>query len=293
MVDLQGLLSRTAFAPGRVNLLGEHTDYNGGLALPFAIERGVTVTAEPADDAGAGDDAFVRGVLAELGSDARVRLRVESDLPMGAGLASSAAYCVALALAIGGDGDRLALAKLCSRVENDWVGARTGLLDQIAALFGRPGHVLRIDFAALAITPVPLDLQGWQLAIADSGARHDHAAGGYNLRRRECEQGHPARLRHVATENARVEAAIGAAPERLAQLLDDSHASLRDDFEVSTPEVEATIARLKRQGAAGARIHGGGFGGGVLALFGPATELPPDVMPVRPASSARVTANRP
>src|SRR6478609_3526975 len=195
----------TARGPGRVNLIGEHTDYNGGLALPFAIDRGVTVTAEPlsgdrieaeASDLGEHDDfaladpgraggwrAFVRGTVAELAAAgialAPARLRFSGDVPQGSGLSSSAALEAALSLALLGvagapEPDRLELAKLCSRVENDWVGAETGLLDQIASLLGEEGHALRIDFSTLAIEPIPLDLRGWQLITAESGAAHSH-----------------------------------------------------------------------------------------------------------------------
>src|SRR5829696_6621908 len=209
-----------AFGPGRVNLIGEHTDYNDGLCLPFAIAAGVTVEVtggapdgtmlaraldlgeddafaladpEPAD----GWRAFVRGVVAELGR-AGFELRggaltIRGDVPQGSGLSSSAALEVALALALLAhsgiaEPDRVKLARLCSRVENDWVGAQTGLLDQLAALCGRPGAAIRIDFATLAIEPVPLELADWQLVTLDSGAEHSHAGGGYNERRRECRE---------------------------------------------------------------------------------------------------------
>ena len=166
------MTSVTAFAPGRVNLVGEHTDYNGGLALPFAIAQGVTVTAEPIDgdaveaeavDLGERDAfpladpppaegwrAFVHGAVSELraaGVDVGpVRLRFSGEVPRGAGLSSSAALSVSLALALAGR-EVPGLAELCSRVENDWVGAQTGLLDQLAAIRGEPGSALRIDFA--------------------------------------------------------------------------------------------------------------------------------------------------
>ena len=209
-----------ARGPGRVNLIGEHTDYNDGLALPFAIERGVTVTAEPlgggevevraldlgeqdafplaAPERASGWRAFGRGMVAELGAAGfalrPARLTVEGDLEQGAGLSSSAALEAALALAllaVAGEeapADRRELARICSRVENDWVGAETGLLDQLAALCGEPGHAVRIDFATLAIDPVPLDLGGWTLVTLDSGAAHSHAESGYNDRRRECRE---------------------------------------------------------------------------------------------------------
>src|SRR5215217_253374 len=319
-----------AFAPGRVNLIGEHTDYNGGLALPFAISRGVTVTAEPAErerisaralDIGEEDEfslaapehaqgwrAFVRGTVAELthaGYALRpCRLTIESDLERGTGLSSSAALETALSLAllaVAGEpepDDRRELAKLCSRVENDWVGAETGLLDQLASLCGSAGHAIRIDFRSLEIEPVPLDLGDWTLVTLDSGATHSIAQSGYNDRRRECraacerlsvetlsDASAPevdslpaplaARARHVLTENARVDAMVEALRtgdlEEAGGLLDASHASLRQDYEASVPEVEHTVERLKHAGAAGARMVGGGFGGAVLALLPPGT----------------------
>ena len=277
-----------ARGPGRVNLIGEHTDYNGGLALPFAIDRGVTVTAEPLDgerieahaaDLGerdafalAGDDgaaegwrAFVRGTVAELraaGHAVRAcRLTIEGDLPHGSGLSSSAALEAALCLALLEDPgvDRVELAKLCSRVENDHVGARTGLLDQLAVLCGREGHALRIDFREGSIEPVPLELGDWRLVTLDSGAAHEHAGGGYNERRAEC----------------------AAACEALGI------ASLRDDYEASVPAVERTVEALKHVGAAGARMVGGGFGGSVLALFPPGVTPPDGCVSVDPGPAAR------
>jgi galactokinase len=336
-----------AFGPGRVNLIGEHTDYNDGLCLPFAIAQGVIVRAEPlaggrveafaedldeadAFDAAApprdADDwrAFVRGTVAELRAAGHTvdgaRLRFAGDLPRGGGLSSSAALSTGLVLALialaGEDeGDRRELARLCSRVENDWVGAQTGLLDQLAALFGREGHALRLDCRDLSLDPVPLDLRGWTLAVAPSGHEHVHAGSGYNERRAECRaaaellgvaslRDAPAdapdrlpdpldrRVRHVLTENARVDAAVAALRAgdlpALARLLDASHASLRDDYEVSVDAVERTVARLKEAGAAGARIVGGGFGGSVLALFPPGATQPDDATVVLPAGPARV-----
>jgi galactokinase len=338
----------TAFGPGRVNLLGEHTDYNDGLCLPFAIARGVTVHAQAleggrvqahADDLDEDDDfsaadpprgaegwkAFVHGTIGELHAAGHavegVRLQISGDVPRGAGLSSSAALSTALALALlalagEGEGDRRDLARLCSRVENDWVGAETGLLDQLAALFGRAGHALRLDCRDLSIAEVPLDLKGWTLAVAPSGHEHTHAASGYNERRAECRAACEAlgiaslrdappdapdhlpppldrRVRHVLTENARVDAAVAALHDgdlpALGELIDASHASLRDDYEVSVDAVERTVARLKDAGAAGARIMGGGFGGSVLALFAPDAEPPDDATVVEPAGPAHAS----
>ena len=334
-----------ARGPGRVNLIGEHTDYNDGLSLPFAIDRGVTVTAEPlggdrvlarALDLGEEDDfplaapgeaegwrAFVRGAVGELTAAGHTlrpcRLTIESDLAQGVGLSSSAAMetalCLALLAVAGEDepADRRDLAKLCSRIENEWVGAETGLLDQIASLCSEPGHAVRIDFATLDVEPVPLELGDWSLVTLDSGATHSLADSEYNVRRRECREACEAlgiaslreaaleaveelpgplrgRARHVVTENARVDETIAALREgdleRIGVLLDEGHASLRDDYAASVPEVERTVERLKDAGAAGARMVGGGFGGAVLGLLRPGAAAPAGAITVTPGAAA-------
>ena len=350
-----------AFAPGRVNLIGEHTDYNEGLALPFAIAEGVTVRARGAADRSSisggeerivarardldeadefplrdpsparGWRAYVRGIVAELAREGCLEggasVEISGDVPRGGGLSSSAALEVALALALlelGGERrdacvepDRLWIARLCARVEGEWAGAQTGLLDQLASLYGERETALLIDFQALAIEAVPLLLDGWRLAVVDSGERHAHASSGYNERRAECRracevlgvrslreaararverlpQPLRARAEHVLGENERVSAAVAAlragAMPALGELLNASHASLRDLYEVSTPTVDATVARLLDAGATGARMIGGGFGGSVLGLFAPGRVLPPGVREVRAGCGARVLA---
>ncbi len=347
-----------AFAPGRVNLIGEHTDYNRGLALPFAIAEGVSVRAEAAPagssragrieadarDLGEHDEfaladppraegwrAFVRGVVAELGRAGfplvGAHLQIEGHVPPGAGLSSSAALEVALSLALielGSDGppggslqalDRSEIARLCARVENDWVGARTGLLDQLASLYGSEGMALCIDFRTLQVEPVPLELDRWRLAVLDSGEPHVHASSGYNQRRAECARACellgveslreadsqalarlPALLRrrasHVLGENERVRETVAAlrAGELavVGELLNASHESLRDLYEVSTPAVEAAVQRLLAAGAACARVIGGGFGGSVLGLFAPGLAPPAAARDVRPGPGAHL-----
>jgi galactokinase len=334
-----------AFGPGRVNLIGEHTDYNDGLCLPFAIAAGVTVEvsgdaprgevraraldlgeddAFPVDAPAPADGwrAFVRGVVAELGRAGfalrGAALAIRGDVPQGSGLSSSAALEVALALALLAhsgidEPDRVELARLCSRVENEWVGAQTGLLDQLAALCSREGHAVRLDMRALAVEPVALELGGWRLATVDSGVAHAHAGSGYNDRRRECREACDAlgvaslrdaaaadlerlpapldrRARHVLEENDRVDAAVEALRSgdlpALGRLLDASHASLRRDYAASVPEVERTVQRLKAAGAAGARMVGGGFGGAVLALLRPGVAAPAGALAVASGPAA-------
>ena len=339
-----------AFAPGRVNLIGEHTDYNDGLCLPFAIERGVTVRASPLagreiearaldlrrEDrfelgpeiapprGGASQDwrRFLRGAAAELQREGIAlrpcRLQISADVPRGAGLSSSAALSVSLCLALcavaGADAPgRVALARLCSRIENEWCGAQTGLLDQLASLCGRRGHAVRIDMRGPELRPVELALGGHRLATLDTGASRSLAASGYNRRREECREAcrrlgvaslrdaaglevlpDPLgrRVRHVLSENERVDTAVAAREAgdaaEVGRLLSASHRSLRDDYEVSIPEVERTVDACLEAGALGARMVGGGFGGSVLGLFAPGAGLPPGAVRVEAGPGARL-----
>jgi galactokinase len=268
--------------------------------------------------------AFVRGAAGELdraGVELRgAALEITGTVPRGAGLSSSAALEVSVVLALlavtgASPPDRIELAKLCSRIENDWVGARTGLLDQLSSLCGERDRALRIDFRSLDVRPVSLELGDFSLVTVDSGEKHMHAGSGYNERRAECalacdELGVnslrdvtlsdadrlPAvlrrRVRHVITENERVDAAVRAVSRgdmaELGRLIDASHASLRDCYEVSTPAVEETVRRCKSAGALGARIMGGGFGGHVIALMPPDAGALDGAVEVRPGDGARV-----
>jgi galactokinase len=341
-----------AFAPGRVCVIGEHTDYNDGLALALAIAEGVTVEAHriepgqdgsevvraPALDLGEHDEfaladpppapgwrAFVRGTVAELAraglAPVGASLTIQGDVPRGAGMSSSAALEIALALALlalAGTEDEIGrtdLAKLGSRVENEWAGARTGLLDQLASLYGERNMAMRIDFQTLRVDPAPLELDGWHLVTLDTGERRDNATSGYNRRREECARacellrvsslreagwadvgGLPPplreRARHVLSDNERVDRAVTALHAGdlpgLARLLNESHASLRDDMDISTPTVEATVRRMLDAGAVGARLLGGGFGGSVLGLLPPGADVPGEAREVRPCAGAHL-----
>ena len=318
-------------APGRANLIGEHTDYNRGRVLPFALHLGVTTAASRRDDgvlaiasrqapsapagpplatlapgAVTGWAAYPAGVawaLREAGHRLAggASLAIDSDLPQGAGLSSSAALECATALALAGlyalDLPRPELAALAWRAENDFVGVPSGIMDQSASLLGRAGHALLLDCRSGETSDVPLDpaAAGLELIIIDTGARHALGDGRYAERRSECERAaallgvsslrevsSPAaaagladpvlrrRARHVITENRRVEETValltGADLAGVGPVLCASHASLRDDFEVSWPQADVAVGAAMGAGALGARMMGGGFGGSVLAL---------------------------
>jgi galactokinase len=317
-------------APGRVNLIGEHTDYNDGFALPFAIGAGICVAAAARNDGmlaltsrQQGEDvvavpvqslapgqpggwaAYPAGMTWALMSAGYhvggASLAIDADLAAGAGLSSSAALVCAAGLALADlyhlAVPRTELAALGRRAENDFVGAPTGLMDQLAVLLCQAGHALLLDCRAGTGAEVPLDTPtaGLDLLVIDTRARHELIDGGYSARRETCEKaaramgvralrdvteasalsqlGDPLlvrRARHVVTENRRV---LDAADllragrlDRIGPLLTASHSSLRDDFEVSWPEADAAVEAALGAGALGARMTGGGFGGSVIAL---------------------------
>ena len=302
-------------APGRVNLIGEHTDYNQGFVLPLAIDLECVVRAKPADRIrvrsrdvaddvelaadGTGDAegwgryvAAVARELAELGRpDAGMDAEVASTVPRGSGLSSSAALEVSVALALcdaaGFELPATELALACSRAERAATGVPTGIMDQLASLAGRAGHALLIDCRTLEVEPVAL-AEGLAVLVVHSGVSRELAGSAYADRRAACEAaaarlGVPAlrdatpeqvaddpRARHVVSENARVLAAIEALRDgdtaALGRVLSESHASLRDDFEVSVPALDALTSALEDAGADGARLTGAGFGGAVVAV---------------------------
>jgi galactokinase len=270
-------------APGRVNLIGEHTDYSGGLVLPIAIQRGITLTFEPAGrmalraPGGERYAAAVEQELRELGRpEVGIAGTVEADLPRGAGLGSSGAFEVAVALALCAAAEfelePLELAQACRRAEQRAVGVPSGILDQAASLLGRAGCALLLDCGTLEHrwVPFPDDVA---ILVLDSGERHSHETSGYGDRRRELESGDPRRVRHVQTENARVREAVEVLEDgdatALGRLFAASHASLRDDYEVSTATLDALVEAALAAGAFAARMTGGGFGGSIVALAEP------------------------
>lgn len=322
-------------APGRVNLIGEHTDYNDGFVLPMAIERETIVAAAPRtdrtvrvhslnlDESAEFDlDAaverrrggwldYVEGVARILDEGARLAgadLLILSDVPLGAGLSSSASLEISVGLALASlsgtdvDGVRLALAG--QRAEHEYVGTKCGIMDQFTAAMARAGHALLIDCRTLHATHIPLDTSGVVVAICDTNVKHELSTSEYNRRREECEQGvrslrsvlpsiralrdvsveeferHAPRVlpdtirrrcRHVVTENARTLAAAEALGRgdltELGRLMNLSHSSLRDDYEVSCPELDALAEiALSVDGVLGSRMTGGGFGGSTVSL---------------------------
>lgn len=315
-----------AYAPGRVNLIGEHTDYNDGFVLPCAIDRGTAVAFGPvpgaetivlsadygeedAFDAAApftaapGWRAHVRALAAVMRDEgvppAPLALAIAGDVPQGAGLSSSASLGVALAGvfdAVDGRGRKPSLlARIAQAAENRYVGTACGIMDQLAAAAGQAGHALLIDCRSLSITPVPL-ADDMAVLIVHSGITRGLVDSAYNERRQACEAAARAigvaalreatldqlaavtddviraRARHVISENARTLALPGAIAARdwgaIGALMAASHASMRDDFAITLPPIDALVARLATAaaGQGGARMTGGGFGGCVVAL---------------------------
>ncbi len=322
-------------APGRVNLIGEHTDYNEGFVLPFAIDRRTFAAVGVRDDArirvaSTFSDEIVEIAIAELAPDAvagwagyplgvawalgnlghvdlaavpGVDIMIESDVPVGAGLSSSAAIEGSVAVALAElwqlDLDRLELARVGRTAENEFVGAPTGIMDQMASLLGRDDAAVFIDCRSQEATAVDLGLAENDLAILviDTQVEHRHSDGGYRERRASCEAGAAAlgvaslrdvsvadldrargvlddvtfrRVRHVVTENQRVLDTVATlaseGPRAIGELLDASHRSMRDDFEISVPELDLAVETAQAHGAIGARMTGGGFGGAAIAL---------------------------
>lgn len=326
-------------APGRVNLIGEHTDYSGGLVLPMAVPQVCTVEAAARGDGQIsvcslqqpdnrvtapvtvvpgqvqGWAAYAVGIawaLREAGHTiGGADIVLDSTVPVGAGMSSSAAIGCSVASALRDLFDiplhGLELAAIARRCENDFVGAPTGVMDQSVSMMAKAGHLLYLDTRSMQIEQVPFALAefGLTLLVIDTRTTHELNDGGYGSRRKAVEDGAlllgvselrdidvvdlevaltkidetqgaesamiARRVRHVVTENARVRAVVevlesGADPREVGPILTAGHLSLRDDFEISTPELDAAAEAAEAAGAYGARMFGGGFGGSALAL---------------------------
>ncbi|MET1016975.1 MAG: galactokinase [Leifsonia flava] len=328
-------------APGRVNLIGEHTDYNAGFVFPFAINRRTVLALAPREDrilrvassfsadpvsislddlapeALHGWSAYPLGVAWALGqfgapldSLSGADVYLDSEVPVGAGLSSSAAIESAMAVALKDvwrlDFDRRTLAQVGQLAENRAVGAPTGIMDQSASLLGREDAGVFLDCRSFESEVIPLgfDAAGLEVLVIDTKVSHAHSTGGYAARRASCEAGARAlgadtlrdvqmsdlaeaaeilddetfrRVRHIVTENQRVLDTVrtlrSEGPRAIGSLLDASHASMRDDFEISTPELDLAVEASRAAGAIGARMTGGGFGGAAIALVADA-DLP-------------------
>jgi galactokinase len=307
-----------ASAPGRINLIGEHTDYNGGFVLPCAIDRRIAVAVGSGEGglysadfdelrrAGEKDGSWAdypRGVAWAMGEAGHgvggFRAAFAGNVPLGSGLSSSAAIEAATALALdalfGFGIGRTDLALICQRVENDYLGVASGIMDQYASLLCQAGAALLVDCRSLEARSVPLDLAaaGLALVVCDTRVERGLADTGYNDRRAACERAASTlgieelrdatpgdldrlsgeelrRARHVVSENARVIEAVEALEnsdfDEFGRLMYYSHASLRDDYEVSTPELDTFVETARERGAKGARLTGAGFGGCAIAL---------------------------
>jgi galactokinase len=318
-------------APGRVNLIGEHTDYNDGFVLPFALPQHVVAAAAPADAPGwtvcstlaedtvsftgtepekvEGWAGYVAGIvwaLREAGFEVPpARIALASDVPLGSGLSSSAALESAVLTALvelgGLDLPVEKRPALAQRAENVYVGAPTGIMDQSASIRCVEGQALFLDCRSLAVEQIPFDLAaaGLAILIVNSNAPHQHVDGEYGARRKSCEEaarilGVPAlrdvpptgldtalarlddevmrrRVRHIVTENQRVLDTVDLLRtdriREIGPLMTASHASMRDDFEITVDQVDVAVEAALAAGAYGARMTGGGFGGCVLALI--------------------------
>ena len=261
-------------APGRVNLIGEHVDYLGGVVLPAAVDRYTDTRGIPHKDWSVKSDVkggldYVRAIGEELGA-APQTVNIASDIPPGSGLSSSAALLVAVASGLKPDLDGKQAALACQRAEQKATGVQVGVMDQFASALGRKGHALFLDCATLDYRAVPFPYE-LVIAVIDSGQHRDLAHTPYNKRRKEAEEGKKKRRKHVDSEIQRVHEFVQALEarqfERLGELLNESHISLRDDMEVSTKQVDALVEKASTiYGCLGARIMGGGFGGSIIAL---------------------------
>ena len=257
-------MRRRATVPARINIIGEHTDYSGGLSLPFAANYQLTLEAKKRNSGFSGDNTVIELWKAAGGWPADII--VNSSIPIGKGLSSSAALCVAVVLCSQGNKDLDTVAREAQRIEHQVLGTPCGLLDQLAMLNAKKGHASLIDFSDLSIKWVPIP-QNWLFKLVDSGIKRDLSSTDYGIDNFSLNN-------HVVSENSRVLQSISSSPEELGKLLNETHSSLIS-IGVSLPEIDKQIASLRMiDGVLGARMMGGGFGGMILVLVSG-----PDVLP--------------
>ena len=249
-------MKRRAIVPSRVNIIGEHTDYTGGLALPFAIDYNLTLEAVERENGFSGDSTVVK--LWKSAGGWPADLTVTSTIPIGKGMSSSAALCLAIVLCSNGPMNSLEASKEAQRIEHEVLGTPCGLLDQLAMMNAKEGHASLIDFSDLSVKYVQIP-HDWRFKLVDSKIERQLSSTQYGKENSFLEQ-------HVKDENARVSSAISSSAIGLGELLNQSHASLIS-LGVSLPEMDHLVESIQQEdGVLGARMMGGGFGGMILVL---------------------------
>ena len=255
---------RRVIVPARVNIIGEHTDYANGLALPFAIDKKLELVIKPLQSGFKGDESVIAMWQALGGYPAE--LAITSEIPIGKGMSSSAALCVALVVGLNPERDKLAICRAAQQLEHDILGTPCGLLDQIAIAFAKENHATKINFANLSVEHIPLP-KSWIFKLVDSGIHRQLSEVNYQADITHLKS-------HVDEENKRVMEAINSDAANLGRLLNDSHESL-SKLGVSLPEIDALVKEIQTtDGVLGARMMGGGFGGMVIALVANEDILP-------------------
>ena len=271
-------MRRTANVPARINVIGEHTDRFGGLALSFPSQHRLVLTACSSRSRVCGDPTVLR--LWEAARGWNAELTIHSDIPIGAGMSSSAALCVAVAMCSQNSDSEMTVSLEAQRIEHEILGSDCGLLDQIAITHPKKGHGTLIDFDDMSVTDfqIPPD---WLFKLVDTGIRRELRETNYNSSAVSNEE----RTMHALMESDRVREALHCDVNRLGELLNQSHASIRDNIRASTPAIDSLVKEVQdKRGVLGARLMGGGHGGMILALLENEEALPGEL--VTPSESA-------
>ena len=257
-------MNRKVIVPARVNIIGEHTDYANGLALPFAVNLNLELLIKPRKSDFSGDETIVALWKAAGGYPAD--LTISSEIPIGKGMSSSAALCVAIVVGVEPDQDKMIICHKAQQLEHEILGTPCGLLDQMAIVYAKENHVAKINFENLSVEHIPLP-KSWIFKLVDSGIHRQLSEVNY--------QADTTYLKlHVDEENKRVMEAINSDTANLGRLLNDSHESL-SKLGVSLPEIDALVKEIQTtDGVLGARMMGGGFGGMIIALVANEEILP-------------------